>query len=480
MNRQQRRRLRAEQMLQAERPRVWIFNGTGLLQVFGCYDLPPNRWSLAPHNLAERLRDERGYRFGGTGVTALDEPVIQAISERLQSSWKESFISEYPSVAIVIAVHNCPNLLATCHDSLKRMEYPGEVRLIWVDDGSTDLETRRMLGEFRDDEVLRNETPEAYAWSVNRGFIGRTEDLFCSFNQDCEAVDSDWLTKLVGWMKTEPSCGICGPLLVYRDDKVQHAGIEIKGDLTAPHLHKGWGSSDPGIRNPRKVDAITGAVLLTSRWLWQELGGLDDRYPFGHEDLDFCLRALLEQEAETWCAPVTKVVHLDNGVRNSDPETQARTQKWSAEGEERFRNRWGEFILRRMYGEVAFLLPSNIVANDRTKFIWRLVNHFQVCGQRTVIYTYDGIPPENPEIMILFDTKPIKDLNQADTVVVTGWETAKISSRIPAKRKFYLGNPDAEALSKYLGAASDLRDYQVIPYGIGFPEYTKMILGGQG
>jgi GT2 family glycosyltransferase len=31
--------------------------------------------------------------------------------------------------------------------------------------------------------------------------------------------------------------------------------------------------------------------MLARAALWQELGGLDESYPFGLEDVDFCLRA---------------------------------------------------------------------------------------------------------------------------------------------------------------------------------------------
>jgi GT2 family glycosyltransferase len=40
-----------------------------------------------------------------------------------------------------------------------------------------------------------------------------------------------------------------------------------------------------------EYQAVTGACLLTTGHVWHSLGGLEEAYPFGLEDIDFCLRA---------------------------------------------------------------------------------------------------------------------------------------------------------------------------------------------
>ena len=39
------------------------------------------------------------------------------------------------------------------------------------------------------------------------------------------------------------------------------------------------------------VDAVSGCLMLVERRVFEHVGALDDRYFFGFEDLDFCLRA---------------------------------------------------------------------------------------------------------------------------------------------------------------------------------------------
>ena len=41
----------------------------------------------------------------------------------------------------------------------------------------------------------------------------------------------------------------------------------------------------------RRVPAVTGACAMIERALWQKLGGFDEGYSNGGEDVDFCLRA---------------------------------------------------------------------------------------------------------------------------------------------------------------------------------------------
>jgi len=42
---------------------------------------------------------------------------------------------------------------------------------------------------------------------------------------------------------------------------------------------------------PHDVDAVSGCLMLVTRRVFDAIGLLDERYFFGFEDLDFCLRA---------------------------------------------------------------------------------------------------------------------------------------------------------------------------------------------
>jgi GT2 family glycosyltransferase len=44
-------------------------------------------------------------------------------------------------------------------------------------------------------------------------------------------------------------------------------------------------------RIPRRFQAVTGAALLITAATFESLGGFDEAFPFGYEDVDLCLRA---------------------------------------------------------------------------------------------------------------------------------------------------------------------------------------------
>ncbi len=106
---------------------------------------------------------------------------------------------------------------------------------------------------------------------------------------------------------------ILGALLLHDDGTVNHAGTFVAPGHTA-HI---------GRHEPREkwekdasvaVAAVTFAVALIRRTLWDSLGGLDEGYRYGWEDTDFCLRAL-QAGAVIRCVRDAVAVHDECGTR---------------------------------------------------------------------------------------------------------------------------------------------------------------------
>lgn len=93
---------------------------------------------------------------------------------------------------------------------------------------------------------------------------------------------------------------IVGGKLFYADGSVMHDGMFFAPDRklsalagsavwTVEHSRKGFPDTDATA--PRAVPAVTGALMLLDRTLYEEMGGFDTGYIFGHyEDADLCLR----------------------------------------------------------------------------------------------------------------------------------------------------------------------------------------------
>jgi GT2 family glycosyltransferase len=91
--------------------------------------------------------------------------------------------------------------------------------------------------------------------------------------------------------------GAVGFRLLYEDGTLQHDGLRFR---RANHLHslyviehpqKGLPPPPPGRRDIVAVDGVTGALLLISRSVYEQVGGFNDRYVKGDfEDGDLCLK----------------------------------------------------------------------------------------------------------------------------------------------------------------------------------------------
>lgn len=111
-------------------------------------------------------------------------------------------------------------------------------------------------------------------------------------NDDIAPVKSDWLERLLDWMDGPR---IAGPLLVYPDQSIQHAGMFLGFNGVAGHALRGGTipDCDPDfmLSAPRLVSALTGALMLMPREVFEDLNGFDVMLGTYLQDVDLCMRA---------------------------------------------------------------------------------------------------------------------------------------------------------------------------------------------
>jgi GT2 family glycosyltransferase len=157
-------------------------------------------------------------------------------------------------------------------------------------------------------------------------------------NDDMEIIDGAWLGELAS-LAMRDGIGAVGPLLLYPDGRIQHAGVVLVGHGGgAMHLLTGLHPGDPIYRDlhrvTREVTANTGACLMVRRRTYEEVGGFDESLPIVFNDVDLCLRLGAAGYRNLW-TPNTVVIHHENVSRTHYP---------IGVDEERFRSRWRERI----------------------------------------------------------------------------------------------------------------------------------------
>jgi GT2 family glycosyltransferase len=196
--------------------------------------------------------------------------------------------------SIVMPVFNREDLTRHCLATLRpTLAGAGDGEIIVVDNGSRP-ETAAVLAEFPWVRVIRNAENRGFAAACNAGARAASGRYIIHLNNDTVALDG-WLTRLLARLE-EPGVGIAGARLLFPNDTIQHAGVLLAPFRLGPDgigpFHHLWTERGnlPAALVPRDFEVVTGACMATPRDLFLELGGFDETFWNGNEDVDYCLK----------------------------------------------------------------------------------------------------------------------------------------------------------------------------------------------
>ena len=129
---------------------------------------------------------------------------------------------------------------------------------------------------------------------------GDGTDFVLFLNNDVEATQDGWVDRLRR-LAARPDVGAVGPLLMYVDRTVQHAGVVLGFNDSAEHALKfqsvfldKHGRRNLGyncaLSSVRDYSAVTAACLMMRRHVFDGVGGFDEQFGIGFNDTDLCLR----------------------------------------------------------------------------------------------------------------------------------------------------------------------------------------------
>jgi len=198
-----------------------------------------------------------------------------------------------PLLSVVTPLFNCLPYTQAMVASLQA-SIPSRVtyEVILVDDGSTDG-TREWLATlgppFR---VVLNERNLGFGAATNRGAAIARGRILALLNNDL-VLARGWLRPMLRALRSlGRRAGVVGNLQWNAaTGELDHAGIvvNLKGKPEHDRRPPRW--AERALRPVRPVAAATGACLLLRANTWRALGGFDEGYVNGCEDVDLCLRA---------------------------------------------------------------------------------------------------------------------------------------------------------------------------------------------
>lgn len=198
-----------------------------------------------------------------------------------------------PAVSFIVPAFNCLPLTQAMTASLVATVPAGlDHEIILVDDGSTDgtgAWSRGLAPPFR---VVSHERNLGYAKANNRGAALARGDRLVLLNNDL-LLGRGWLEPmLAAEARLGGRAGAIGNVQRdFRTGAVDHAGIFINHKGKPEHCRRRPGWLARRILPLRRMPAVTGACLLIRADLWRRLGGFDEGYVNGCEDVDLCFRA---------------------------------------------------------------------------------------------------------------------------------------------------------------------------------------------
>lgn len=226
--------------------------------------------------------------------------------------------------SIIIPVWNKLELTVQCLTALAAVTTESSYEVIVVDNHSTDGTTEYLSSLSGDVQIIRNQDNLGFAKACNQGARAARGKYLVFLNNDTIPLKG-WLKALVGEVEGYPEVGIVGSKLLYPDGTVQHAGVVLnRSDGLPYHIYKGFSGDSPAVNHRREYQVVTGACLLIRQSLFMELGGFDEGFRNGFEDVDLCLKAS-ERGSRVVYQPRSVLYHLESQTpgRKQHDETNA-------------------------------------------------------------------------------------------------------------------------------------------------------------
>ncbi len=228
--------------------------------------------------------------------------------------------TDSPDLSVVILNWNGQAMLRNLLRSIAEYSDGATVQTIVSDNASTDGSPDMVAAEFPGVTLLRNGSNLGFARGNNTGAAAATGRYVLFLNNDM-IVRPGALAKLVATFDSNPQITALGPRLIGADGKPQRNAralltfpallqritfLKATGLFSRAYKRYRNGSFDPNRASP--VGQLDGAALMVRREQLQQIGGWDDGFEFGGEDIDLCKR--LGELGAIYFEPAAEIEHL--------------------------------------------------------------------------------------------------------------------------------------------------------------------------
>lgn len=261
------------------------------------------------------------------GIAQFSEAMSGRESRLDVSKTETAAASNRKRVSIIIPLYNQVAYTIHCLEALAE-NTPEELNyeVVLVDNASSDG-TAEFLTQLGGDVVIqRNAENLGFAKACNQGARLASGEILLFLNNDT-IPHPGWLEGLLNALDSEPRVGAVGNKLLFPDGSLQHAGVMFEENWAPAHwLYQLDAASHPLVNERRDFQCVTAACIAIPRDVFERVGGFDEGYRNGYEDVDLCLKIRREGYRIVYTpeSVVTHVSSVSEGRKDFDDVNQRR------------------------------------------------------------------------------------------------------------------------------------------------------------
>ena len=234
-------------------------------------------------------------------------------------------MDEFVDIGVVVVTHRSVETIDACLSRLRAATGVAAIRVVdnASDDGTLAVVQRHAACDARLRFIANPDNPGfAVACNQGAGSLSQPQDAawLAFVNPDC-MVEIDSLALLRDHARQLDSNALIGADLVgedgVRDPAARRRDPDFAGMLRSAAARRLDVPVDVA-RSLQRVDAVSGALMLLARVLFERIGGFDGGYRLHAEDLDLC-RRVRDAGAVVAVANDVRVVHVRGVSSRSRP-----------------------------------------------------------------------------------------------------------------------------------------------------------------
>lgn len=251
-----------------------------------------------------------------------------------------------PKISIIIPNRDHKKDLKRCINSILKSTYEN-YEIIIVENNSKQKNIFNYYEKIKSNKIkveTCNLDEFNYSKLNNFGASKSTGEYFVFLNNDTKIISTNWLETIIGNCQRE-EIGAIGAKLIYKNKRIQHAGVVLNLTGTAGHVNLNEKENSPGyfgrIMIQQNCSCVTGALLGISKNTFEQVNGFDESFPIAYNDVDLCLKILDMGKLITY-NPYIVAYHFESMSRGYD-DTEEKKQRLEGESD-RLKSKWVKYF----------------------------------------------------------------------------------------------------------------------------------------